>query len=241
MVVIETDDQQQDDGQNGQQEQQQDEESSEEENGDDDDDQQEQEDDESDDNGDDNGEDQNGDDNGEEQNGDDNGEVGTDDCTDLTDPNCDFDCRDLSTWPTEWLEEAVEVVQLTNEERQAGAVCRGESMPPVAPLEVNAALEEAARCHTLDMAENDFVGHVGSDGSEFDERIEEAGYDNYRTIGENVAGGQMTPQEAVDAWMGSQTGHCEAIMNGDFEEIGVGVVVRDGYPYWTQKFGAEFD
>jgi uncharacterized protein YkwD len=58
-----------------------------------------------------------------------------------------------------------------------------------------------------------------------------------RASGENIAGGQQTPQEVVDAWLRSP-GHCRNIM-GDFTHLGVSYVNRPGTTYvnyWTQVF-----
>lgn len=56
---------------------------------------------------------------------------------------------------------------------------------------------------------------------------------SYRTAGENIAKGQRTPKEVVNAWMNSQ-GHRANILNSSFTKIGVGYV-KDGN-YWTQMF-----
>ncbi|KFZ32490.1 hypothetical protein JS44_04615 [Anoxybacillus flavithermus] len=56
---------------------------------------------------------------------------------------------------------------------------------------------------------------------------------SYRTAGENIAKGQRTPQEVVNAWMNS-AGHRANILNRNFTHIGVGF---DGNGnYWTQMF-----
>ncbi|BDG35019.1 CAP domain-containing protein [Saccharococcus caldoxylosilyticus] len=43
----------------------------------------------------------------------------------------------------------------------------------------------------------------------------------YCTAGENIAAGQRTPQEVVNAWMNSP-GHRANILNKNFTHIGVG-------------------
>lgn len=56
------------------------------------------------------------------------------------------------------------------------------------------------------------------------------------TVGENIAAGQQTPAEVMNAWMNSQ-GHRENIMNSSFGQIGVGVVKGGSYGiYWVQMF-----
>jgi len=72
------------------------------------------------------------------------------------------------------------------------------------------------------------------------ERITATGY-NWITIGENVAAGYTSAQSVVDGWMTSD-GHCANIMNGYFEEVGVGYVYDGSSTYgywWTQNFGAQ--
>lgn len=57
----------------------------------------------------------------------------------------------------------------------------------------------------------------------------------WTAIGENIAKGQKSPQEVVEAWMNSP-GHRANILNSNFNQIGVGVVQSGGYYYWTQLF-----
>ena len=55
----------------------------------------------------------------------------------------------------------------------------------------------------------------------------------YRSAGENIAMGQRTPSEVVQAWMNSP-GHRANILDPSFTRVGVGYV-REGN-YWTQMF-----
>ena len=50
---------------------------------------------------------------------------------------------------------------------------------------------------------------------------------------ENIAQGQRTPEEVVQAWMNS-AGHRANILNNGFTHIGVGYVESGNY--WTQQF-----
>jgi uncharacterized protein YkwD len=54
---------------------------------------------------------------------------------------------------------------------------------------------------------------------------------SYGYAGENIAKGQRSPQEVMDAWMNSQ-GHRENILSPNFTMIGVGYY--NGY--WVQEF-----
>ena len=54
---------------------------------------------------------------------------------------------------------------------------------------------------------------------------------NYKSAGENIAKGQSTAQQVVNAWMNS-SGHRANILSKDYTHIGVGYV-KSGH-YWTQ-------
>jgi len=43
-----------------------------------------------------------------------------------------------------------------------------------------------------------------------------------RTVGENIAAGQLSPEEVVQAWMDNPP-HRAVILNADFHEIGIGL------------------
>ncbi|MCT1904711.1 CAP domain-containing protein [Oceanobacillus sojae] len=116
-----------------------------------------------------------------------------------------------------------EVVDLTNQEREKQGL---------APLELDTELSKVAREKSKDMQANNYFDHNSPNyGSPFD-MMQSFGID-YSTAGENIAQGQQSPEEVVDAWMNSE-GHRENIMNGDFTHIGIGYV-EDGN-YWTQMF-----
>ena len=86
-----------------------------------------------------------------------------------------------------------------------------------------------------------YYGHTRPGGSGNVTVMAEYGL-NYSFAGENIAAGQMTPQEVVNAWMGSTLGHREAILNGNYQYMGVGYVCLQGSDpqgyryYWTQEF-----
>jgi uncharacterized protein YkwD len=80
--------------------------------------------------------------------------------------------------------------------------------------------------------------HKGHDGSKPEERITRAGY-AWRSVGENIASGVMTPEEAVDVWLRSPP-HCTNIMEESFTQMGIAFAVNpksDEGAYWTQTFG----
>ncbi|MFB6836816.1 CAP domain-containing protein [Streptomyces sp. NPDC056361] len=121
---------------------------------------------------------------------------------------------------------ADQVIALVNAER-AKAGC--------GPLTANATLTRAAQGHSDDMAARDFFDHTNPDGKGPGDRVTAAGYP-WSTYGENIAMGQQTPEQVMDAWMNS-SGHRANILNCDFKEIGIGIHSSGG-PYWTQVFGA---
>lgn len=131
----------------------------------------------------------------------------------------------------------VQTLALVNQRRAEGAVCGGNYHAPAGPLTFNARLQVAADKHSKDMHNRGFFGHENPSGHDPFDRMRAAGY-RYRTAGENVAAGQRSPEQVVQAWMDSP-GHCVNIMNPKFVETGLGhVVAQGGYGhYWTQKFG----
>jgi uncharacterized protein YkwD len=119
-----------------------------------------------------------------------------------------------------------EVVRLVNAER-ASAGCRA--------LTVDARLTAAARAHSADMAARDYFDHTSPDGTEFGERIAEAGY-RFSAAAENIAVGYPGPDAVMRGWMRSD-GHRRNILNCALRHIGVGLAYdADDRPYWTQDF-----
>ncbi|WP_371482425.1 CAP domain-containing protein [Kitasatospora sp. NBC_00315] len=117
------------------------------------------------------------------------------------------------------------VAELVNEER-AKQGC--------APLTVNPALQSAAQAHSDDMAARHYFDHADPEGHHADSRITAAGY-RWSRWGENIAQGQQDPAAVMTAWMNSP-GHRANILDCDFREIGVGVTLGAGGPWWTQVF-----
>lgn len=101
----------------------------------------------------------------------------------------------------------------------------------------NAALSEAARAHSADMAAQRYLDHKGKDGRVADQRAAAAGYSGLR-IGENIAAGQASAEEAVQGWLDSP-GHCANIMREDFTEMGAAYAVSQPRAriYWAQVLG----
>ncbi|MEV0566171.1 CAP domain-containing protein [Dactylosporangium sp. NPDC050588] len=120
-----------------------------------------------------------------------------------------------------------QVLVIVNAER-AKAGCK--------PLAYNAKLATAARKHSQDMAANDYFSHTSQDGTSFATRITNAGY-KWSGAAENIAKGQKTPADVMNAWMNS-SGHRANILNCGLKDLGVGLAYQGKTPIWTQDFGS---
>lgn len=116
-----------------------------------------------------------------------------------------------------------EVVRLVNEIRAE----RG-----LKELTYNWELSRVARYKSQDMKDNKYFSHTSPVyGTPF-QMMKNFGI-TYRSAGENIARGQRSPQEVVNAWMNS-SGHRANILSTSFTQIGVGYVANGNY--WTQMF-----
>ncbi|MGQ0421773.1 CAP domain-containing protein, partial [Bacillus sp. HC-Mk] len=103
------------------------------------------------------------------------------------------------------------VVELTNAERAK------QGLPA---LKIDTELSKVARIKSEDMQKNNYFDHNSPTyGSPFD-MMKKFGI-SYTSAGENIAQGQRTPEEVVQAWMNS-AGHRANILNNGFTHIGVG-------------------
>ena len=143
-----------------------------------------------------------------------------------------------STFP-DWRDAGKAILDGVNAARASGHTCGGRRYPPAPPLSWNPALGQAALGHSQDMAARRYFSHTAKDGSLATERAQRAGY-HWQRVGENIAFGQHTPEQAVAGWLDSP-GHCANIMNASFTEMGAAYGIaagqRPGIIYWTQVFG----
>ena len=103
----------------------------------------------------------------------------------------------------------------------------------LAPLSVSRPAASAALVRSKEI-EGTF-SHTRPNGSSFSTALTEQGM-NYRSAGENIAWGQKTPEQVMNAWMNS-AGHRANILNAKFTAIGVGCYRNAaGVYYWTQLF-----
>jgi uncharacterized YkwD family protein len=115
------------------------------------------------------------------------------------------------------------VVDLTNQQRTNNGL---------STLKIDLTLSKMAREKSRDMSVNNYFSHTSPTyGSPFD-MMKQYGI-TYRYAGENIAMGQRTPEEVVNAWMNSE-GHRKNILSANFTHIGVGYVSEGNY--WTQEF-----
>jgi len=131
------------------------------------------------------------------------------------------------------------VLELVNEARSHKRRCGMKVYRPAEPVRLVASLNRAALRHAEDMAQHSFMGHTGRDGSSPGKRAISAGY-SWRVVGENVASGSTTPEQAVADWLESP-GHCATLMSGNFTDMGVAFAVNPASTagiYWSQVFAS---
>lgn len=118
---------------------------------------------------------------------------------------------------------AQQVIDLTNQQRKQNGL---------PALKADTQLSGVANKKANDMEQNHYFSHTSPTyGSPFD-MMRDFGV-SYKSAGENIAEGQQTAQDVVNAWMNSE-GHRKNILNPDFTNIGVGF---DGNGnYWSQMF-----
>lgn len=109
------------------------------------------------------------------------------------------------------------------------------------PLAYNAKLEAAARSQARLMASKDKLSH--DLGVTLRQRVAAAGYDG--AVGENVAGGHRTLEQAIQGWLDSPA-HRETLLSTRFTEFGLAAASVDGGRrsrygiYWAFIAGGDF-
>lgn len=116
-----------------------------------------------------------------------------------------------------------QVLDLVNQER---------SRAGLKPYAMDWELQRVARVKACDMAEKGYFSHTSPTyGSPFD-MMKQFGI-SYRSAGENIAQGQRTPAEVMQAWMNS-SGHRANILKSDYTHIGIGYCQNGNN--WVQMF-----
>lgn len=135
---------------------------------------------------------------------------------------------------------AEDAARLINQVRQQVAGCGEQAQAADGvqrpALAWNPRLAAAAEEHARAMAEQAFFDHVGRDGRRVGARADSAGY-NWRSIGENLAAGQRSLEEAISGWLRSP-GHCRTLLDARYTEFGIARAVstraNDRYRvYWA--------
>lgn len=117
-----------------------------------------------------------------------------------------------------------QVVKLVNIERARAGL---------APLSVDLKVQAAAQVRALEIEKS--FSHTRPNGASFSTALREQNV-TYRSAGENIAWGQRSPEDVVNAWMNSD-GHRANILNANFTKIGVGYHQNTrGVNYWSQLF-----
>lgn len=118
---------------------------------------------------------------------------------------------------------AAQVVKLVNAERTKAGLKN---------LKLDSGISAAAQVRAQEIVKS--FSHTRPNGSSFATALTEQKI-SYRRAGENIAWGQKTPEQVVNAWMNSD-GHRANILNSNFTSIGIGCYESGGALYWTQLF-----
>ena len=117
---------------------------------------------------------------------------------------------------------AMQVLSLVNSERAKYGLDS---------LTYDSLLSSAANTRAIEI--KSLFSHTRPDGRSCFTALDEVGY-SYRKAGENIAYGQRSAEEVMNAWMNSE-GHRANIL-GDYDYIGIGVYEKGGVIYWSQFF-----
>jgi uncharacterized protein YkwD len=107
------------------------------------------------------------------------------------------------------------------------------------PLVLNAALTEAAKLHSRDLAKWDRISHYGSDGSNPWDRVKRVGY-RAKVAAENVGTGQASIDEVLKGWEASP-GHNKNLLLREAEHMGIALVQdprTEFKTFWTLLVGS---
>lgn len=141
----------------------------------------------------------------------------------LSNPNLIYPGQKINIVINEEYNQEQEVIRLVNKERAEVGL---------PALKYDWELARVAKYKSRDMNNVGYFSHNSPTyGSPFT-MMKDFGI-SYKSAGENIARGQASAEEVVNAWMNSP-GHRENILNEDFTHIGVGYV--DDGRHWTQMF-----
>lgn len=119
-----------------------------------------------------------------------------------------------------------QVIQLTNQERAKNGL---KALTP------NWELSRVARYKAMDMRDKNYFSHTSPTYGDPFNMMKNFGI-AYSAAAENIAAGQTTAQEVVQAWMNS-SGHRANILSTRYTYIGVGYAKGGSQRYyWVQQF-----
>lgn len=96
-------------------------------------------------------------------------------------------------------------------------------------------LSKVAQAKAQDMAKNNYFAHTSPVYGSTGQLLDAFNY-KWTAYGENIAKGQLTPEEVVQDWMDSPT-HRANIVNPKFTHIGTGYATdTNGTTYWVHEF-----
>lgn len=139
-----------------------------------------------------------------------------DDSSTATDDNSSSETSNLSEYEAR-------VIELVNQERAKNGL---------AALSTNDKVQAAAEIRAKEQVQ--VFSHTRPNGSSCFTALDEVGA-TYSRAGENIAMGQKTPEQVVEAWMNS-AGHRANILSPNFKYIGAGYYNAGGTSYWSQMF-----
>jgi len=119
---------------------------------------------------------------------------------------------------------AQDMLDAVNAVRSRGYACASGYYPAAPPVTWNSRLGMAAQAHADDLAARGRLSHFGSNGSTPFERMQAAGY-RFANAGENVGQGHPDVATVMKRWLKSPSGHCDAIMDAAYEDMGAGLAV----------------
>ncbi|MBD3878480.1 MAG: hypothetical protein SR1Q5_02165 [Quinella sp. 1Q5] len=131
--------------------------------------------------------------------------------------------NDAARWTQKAEDFPTEVLRLVNVER---------SRVGLSPLKFAKDLAASAYVRAVELPTK--FSHTRPDGSKCFTAMAKRGH----ILGENLAGGQTSPKQVVQAWMDSKS-HRENILNPEFKELGVVYYYKSNSKYkhyWVQHF-----
>jgi len=122
------------------------------------------------------------------------------------------------------------------EQEMVNYINQARSSAGLPPLQLNSRLTTAARAKSKDMAVNNYFSHNSPTYGSFTSLLGRYGI-SYRAAAENIAWNSNGSVRSAHNSLMNSAGHRNNIMNRSYQQIGVGIYVRnDGRHYYTQLF-----